>query len=248
MGETTAFLELKYGWIYGGSPKFHIVSEVAMLVHNSDHNNILIFSKQIRGYGKVVTSFSETDEYGVTKNRVMEVLDLASGRIEPYDPNFKLNSRISKNVIARSYGTHKILKNFLVGLLVKFKPQRLVVFGGRRDVLLCEKAGVKFHRAMRILDTQEELKEQTSHLFSLNKISKITQFEVHPNNITSMNYEYFLPRHVINQLKPNSAALDVTRQFIAHQEFENHELNLLIKAQQHLTKIEQVQAEQNTED
>ena len=240
MNQTSAFLELKYGWVYGGSPKFHIVCEAAILIHNPAMDNILIFSKQIRGHGKIVTSFSQTDEFGVTQKRVVEVLDLSTQRVYPFDPNFKLPGKVAKGIIARSYGTHKVLKNFIVGLMIKYKPKEFIIFGGRRDILLCEKAGVRFDKVRGgIYDTQELLKRDTDHLFSLNKISKIIKFPPHSNRIESLNYEYYLPRHITRNLAPNSATYDLARAFLVHQEFVIHKQNLLIKAALQLQKIEQ---------
>ena len=201
-------------------------------------DNILIFSKQIRGHGKIVTSFSQTDEFGVTQKRVIEVLDLATQRVYPFDPNFKLPGKVAKGIIARSYGTHKVLKNFIVGVMLKYKPRDFVIFGGRRDVLLCEKAGIRFDK-LRVFDTQELLKRDTEHLFSLNKVSKIIKFEAHSNRIESLNYEYYLPRHITRSMVQNTATFDLARAFLVHQEFTNHKQNLLIKAALQLQKIEQ---------
>lgn len=243
MEKKTAFLELKYGWVYGGSPKFHIISDIALIFHTEGSDRITVHTKAIRSNAQIVTSYSDVNELGVTQRRVIEVLDMNTRRVRPYRSDFRLSSRIVKNVIANSYNTHRVVRNFIVGLLLEHKPDELVIFGGRRDVLLCEKAGVRFDKVPKITDTQDLLKEETGHLFSLNKISKVINYEADINRISSNNYEFYLPRFITRQITPNSATDDVARAFLAHLEFANHKDHLLIKSALQLQKIEMAEAE-----
>jgi hypothetical protein len=248
MDKKTAFLELKYGWVYGGSPKFHIISDIAMIFHSEQTNRITVHTKAIRSNAQIVTSFSDVNELGVTQRRVIEVLDMNTRKTYPYRSDFKLHSRNVKNIIANSYNTHRVVKNFIVGLLLEHRPEELVIFGGRRDVLLCEKAGVRFDKVPKIIDTQELLKNETGHLFSLNKIAKVVGYEEDVNKITSNNHEYYLPRFITRQLMPNSATQDVARAFLAHQEYTNHKEHLLIRAALQLQKIEMAEAEKKAQE
>ena len=247
MDKKTAFLELKYGWVYGGSPKFHIISDIALIFHSQQTDRITVHTKAIRSNAQIVTSYSDVDDLGVTQRRVIEVLDMNSRRTRPYRSDFMLNNRIVKNIIANSYTTHRVVKNFVVGLLLEHRPDELVIFGGRRDILLCEKAGVRFHKIPKITDTQELLKNETDHLFSLNKISKVIGYEQDVNKISSNNHEYYLPRFITRQLGPNSAAEDAVRAFLAHQEYVNYKDHLLIRAALQLQKIEMAEAEKRGE-
>jgi len=248
MDRKTAFLELKYGWVYGGSPKFHIISDIALIFHSEQTNRITVHTKAIRSNAQIVTSFSEVNDLGVTQRRVIEVLDMNTRNSYPYRADFKLHSRNVKNIIANSYNTHRVVKNFIVGLLLEHRPEELVVFGGRRDILLCEKAGVRFAKVPKITDTQELLKNETGHLFSLNKITKVIGYEEDVNKISSNNHEYYLPRFITRQLMPNSATQDVARAFLAHQEYTNHQEHLLIRAALQLQKIEMAEAEKKAEE
>jgi len=243
MDKKTAFLELKYGWVYGGSPKFHIISDIALIFHSEQTDRITVHTKAIRSNAQIVTSFSDVNELGVTQRRVIEVLDMNTRRVRPYRSDFRLSSRIVKNVIANSYNTHRVVKNFIVGLLLEHKPEELVIFGGRRDILLCEKAGVRFDKVPKITDTQDLLKEETGHLFSLNKATKVIGYDEDINKVISNNHEYYLPRFITRQLMPNSATQDAARAFMIHQEFTNHKEHLLIKAALQLQKIEMQEAE-----
>lgn len=243
MDKKTAFLELKYGWVYGGSPKFHIISDIALIFHSEQTDRITVHTKAIRSNAQIVTSYSDVNELGVTQRRIIEVLDMNTRRVRPYRSDFRLSSRIVKNVIANSYNTHRVVKNFIVGLLLEHKPEELVIFGGRRDVLLCEKAGVRFDKVPKITDTQDLLKEETGHLFSLNKATKVIGYEEDINKVSSNNQEYYLPRFITRQLMPNSATQDAARAFLIHQEFVNHKEHLLIKAALQLQKIEMQEAE-----
>lgn len=243
MDRKTAFLELKYGWVYGGSPKFHIISDIALVFHSEETNRITVHSKAIRSNAQIVTSYSDVDDMGVTQRRVIEVLDMATGRTRPYRSDFQLDPRFAKNVIANSYNTHRVIRNFIVGLLLENKPQELVVFGGRRDILLCEKAGVRFDKIPKITDTQEELKAETGHLFSLNKISRVINYQPEPTRVTSNNLDYYLPPFITRRLVPNSATDDAVRAFMAHQEYTLHKDHLLLKSALLLNKIEMAEAE-----
>lgn len=248
MDKKTAFLELKYGWVYGGSPKFHIISDIALIFHSQQTDRITVHTKAIRSNAQIVTSYSDVNELGVTQRRVIEVLDMNSRRIRPYRSDFILNSRVVKNVIANSYNTHRVVKNFVVGLLLEHRPEELVIFGGRRDLLLCEKAGVRFGKVPVITDTQELLKKETGHLFSLNKAAKVIGYEEDVNKVLSNNHEYYLPRFITRQLIPNSATQDAARAFMIHQEYTNHKDHLLIKAALQLQKIEMAEAEKRAEE
>ncbi|MEL6143577.1 MAG: hypothetical protein AAFU67_18400, partial [Bacteroidota bacterium] len=44
MNENIAFLELKYGNIYGGYPNFYAISEIALLVFEQGSNKIFLES------------------------------------------------------------------------------------------------------------------------------------------------------------------------------------------------------------
>lgn len=243
MDKKTAFLELKYGWVYGGSPKFHIISDIALIFHSEQTDRITVHTKAIRSNAQIVTSYSDVDDLGVTQRRIIEVLDMNTRRTRPYRPDYILNSRIIKNIIAQSYNTHRVVKNFIVGLLLEHRPDELVIFGGRRDILLCEKAGVRFDKIPKITDTQDLLKNETEHLFSLNKISKVIGYHCDVNKIASNNHEYYLPRFITRMLEPNSAADDAVRAFLAHREYETHKDHLLIRAALQLQKIEMIEAE-----
>ncbi|MFK7773543.1 MAG: hypothetical protein AB8F94_15440 [Saprospiraceae bacterium] len=243
MDKKTAFLELKYGWVYGGSPKFHIISDIALIMHSEQTDRITVHTKAIRSNTQIVTSYSDVDELGVTKRRIIEVLDMNNRRTRAYHPDFILNNRLVKNIIAQSYTTHRVVKNFIVGLLLEHRPDELVIFGGRRDIKKKKKAGVRFHKIPKITDTQELLKNETDHLFSLNKISKVIGYDQDINKISSNNEEYYLPRFITRQLEPNTAADDAVRAFLAHQEYVKHKDHLLIRAALQLQKIEMAESE-----
>ena len=106
-----------------------------------------------------------------------------------------------------------------------------------RDIFLCERAGVRFGR-IEIIDLQKELNKETDYLFSLNKLSVITGFDMDGSYLRSNNLEYWLHPIAAKQLNPKLAAWDAARLLMIHNEFYEHRADFLVRAQQLLNKIQ----------
>ena len=91
MNRNIAFLELKYGNIYGGYPNFYAISEIALLVFEPETNRIFLESFINNAPIDIVNVFSEVDELGHTVGRKKEVLNLRTGRRQEFDEEFKLD-------------------------------------------------------------------------------------------------------------------------------------------------------------
>jgi hypothetical protein len=232
-----AFLELKYGNIYGGFPNFFAIAEVSLLVFESRSKKIFIETWVNKADVDYVSVYSKTNELGHTVGRNKVVVNMRSGRTRPFLEEFKVDKRALQYSFKQLRPVHSRVKKFLFDALRKYQIDTIITFDGRRDIFLCERAGVRFGR-VQIVDLQKELNKETEYLFSLNKLSVIINFDMDGSYLRSNNEEYWLHPIAAKQLRPKSAAWDAARLLMIHNEFYDHREDFLVKAQQLLNKIQ----------
>jgi len=232
-----AFLELKYGNIYGGYPNFYAISEIALLVFEPETNRIFLESFINNAPVDIVNVFSEVDELGHTIGRKKEVFNLRTGRRQPFDEEFKLDEEELSHEFEKLRPSRQPIKGFLVKNMKKYRFRDVVVFDGRRDIFLCERSGANFSRN-NIIDIQKDLNKETDYLFSLNKLSVVINFELDHSYLRSNNLEYWLHPIAARQIVPGSAAYDAARLLMIFNEYAYHRDDFMIKAQLLLNKIQ----------
>lgn len=240
MDKSIAFMELKYGHIYGGTPWKKVVNDVSILIYKPDTDVLRIYTKQFRGDLQIVLSNGISDEYGITVGRKFEVLDMGTQRKMRYDEKFELPSNIEMKKKKEADKIKVQLNQFMTGVMKYQDVETLVTFGGSRDVTLCKQAGVRFDRNMKIVDTQRLLQRYTKHLFSLNMISQIVNYEYEFGWIRSNNCEYHIKERTQSHMRSNTATFDVCRQFLAHREFTDYQQSMIIKAALQMQKVQDV--------
>ncbi|HHM21370.1 MAG TPA: hypothetical protein ENJ20_05040, partial [Bacteroidetes bacterium] len=88
MENNIAFLELKYGNIYGGFPNFFAIAEVSLLVFEQRSKKIFIETFINKADVDYVSVYSKTNELGHTIGRFREVINMRSGRRRPFMEDF----------------------------------------------------------------------------------------------------------------------------------------------------------------
>lgn len=237
MENNIAFLELKYGNIYGGFPNFFAIAEVSLLVFEKRSKKIFIESWVNKIDVDYVSVYSKTNELGHTTGRYKEVINMRTGRRRPFMEEFKIDKRALQYSFKQLRPVHSRVKKFLLDAFRKYQLQTIVTFDGRRDVFLCERAGVRFGR-INIIDLQKELNKVTDYLFSLNKLSVIINYDMDGSYLRSNNLEYWLHPIAAKQLHPKTAAWDAARLLMIYNEFTEHQADFLVRAQQLLNKIQ----------
>ena len=240
MDKTIAFMELKYGHIYGGTPWKKVVNDASILIYKPETDQIRLYTKQFRGDVQIVLSNGISDDLGITVGRNFQVLDLATQRRVTYKEDFLLPKNVEMRKKKEADKIKEQLNQFMSGILKYQKPETLVTFGGSRDVTLCKQAGVRFRRDLEIVDTQRLLQRYTKHLFSLNMISQIVGYEYEFGWIRSNNCEYHIKERTQTQMRANTATFDVCRQFLAHREFSDFQQSMIIKAALQMQKVQEV--------
>ncbi|MEO1257670.1 MAG: hypothetical protein AAFZ15_02705 [Bacteroidota bacterium] len=243
MENNIAFLELKYGNIYGGFPNFFAIAEVSLLVFEQRSKKIFIETFVNKVDVDYVSVYSKTNELGHTIGRFKEVVNMRSGRRRPFMEDFKIDKRALQFSFKQLRPVHNRVKRFMLDSLRKYRIQTIITFDGRRDIFLCERAGVRFGRVL-IVDLQKELNKETDYLFSLNKLSVICGFDMDGSYLRSNNEEYWLHPIAAKQLYPGSAAWDAARLLMVHNEFYGHKEDFLVRAQQLLNKIQATKPEE----
>jgi hypothetical protein len=240
MDKTVAFLELKYGHIYGGTPWKKVVNDASVLIYKPETDEMRIYSKQFRGDLQIVLSNGISDDLGITVGRKFEVLDMGTQRRVLYNENFELPRNVETKKKKEADKIKLQLNQFMTGVMKYQEVDTLVTFGGSRDVTLCKQAGVRFNRDLKIVDTQRLLQRYTKHLFSLNMISQIVNYEYEFGWIRSNNCEFHIKERTQSQMRSNTATFDVCRQFLAHREFTDYQQSMIIKAALQMQKVQEI--------
>jgi hypothetical protein len=231
-----AFLELKYGNIYGGYPNFYAISEIALLVFEQGSNKIFIESWINSADIDVVNVFAKTNELGHTIGRAKEVINMRTRRRQPFDEEFRLSEDELGRAFHRLRPSKLPIRKFMEKNFRKYRFRDIVVFDGRRDIFLLERSGVRFMQ--NIIDIQKDLNRETDYLFSLNKLAVVTGFEMDRSYLRSNNLEYWLHPIAARQLLPKSAAYDAARLMMVFNEYTEHHDDFLRKAALLLNKIQ----------
>ena len=237
MNKNIAFLELKYGNIYGGYPNFYAISEIALLVFEQGTNRIFLESWINNANIDIVSVFSRVDELGHTIGRAKEVINLRTRRRKPFREDYRLDERGLSYSFKQLRPSKMPIRNFLLKNFRKYRFRDIVTFDGRRDVFLCERSGVNFER-YNIIDLQKDLNKETDYLFSLNKLSVVIDFDFDRSYLRSNNLEYWLHPIAARQIVPKSAAFDAARLMMVHNEWYEHHDDFLMKAALILNKIQ----------
>ncbi len=237
MNKNTAFLELKYGNIYGGYPNFYAISEISLLIFEEGSNRIFLETFRNTANIDFVSVTSKVDELGHTIGRKKEVINMRTGRRKPFDEEFRLSENDLAFEFKKLRPSKNPIRNFLRKNFSKYRFRDLIVFDGRRDIFLCERSGARFDR-YNIVDLQKVLNKETDYLFSLNKLSVVTNFEFDRSYLRSNNLEYWLHPIASRQITPKSAAYDATRLLMVYNEHQYYHADFLIKAQLLLNKIQ----------
>lgn len=232
-----AFLELKYGNIYGGYPNFYAISDIALLVYEYGSNKIFIESWSNNANVDIVSVYSKVNELGHTIGRAKEVINMRTRRRKPFREDFRLEERHLGMAFKMLRPTKMPIKSFLLKNFRKYGFQDIVVFDGRRDIFLCERTGVNFGR-MNIIDLQKDLNKETDYLFSLNKLAVVINYEQDRSYLRSNNLEYWLHPIAARQIVPKSAAYDAARLMMVHNEYHQFHDDFLMKAALILNKIQ----------
>jgi hypothetical protein len=237
VNENIAFLELKYGNIYGGYPNFYAISEIALLVFERGSNKIFLESWINQANVDIVDVYAETDELGHTTHRVREVLNMRTNRRYRYEEDFRLEEEELQYAFRNLRSTKMAVRNFLLKNLRKYRFDDLIVFDGRRDIFLCERSGVNFDY-VNIIDIQKDLNRETDYLFSLNKLATVIDFHTDQSYLRSNNLEYWLHPIAARQIVPGTAAFDAARLLMVFNEYTMVHEDFMIKAAILLNKIQ----------
>lgn len=237
MNTNIAFLELKYGNIYGGFPNFYAISEIALLVYEKETKKIFLESWVNQANVNVVSVFAKVNELGHTIGRGKEVINLKTNRKMPFREDFRLDEQGMKYAMMQLRPVKMSIKNFLLKNLKKYRFKEIVTFDGRRDIFLCEKSGVSFER-YNVVDLQKDLNKETEYLFSLNKLAVVINFDFDRSYLRSHNLEYWLHPIAARQIMPKSAAYDAARLMMVYNEYHEHHDDFMLKAALIINKIQ----------
>lgn len=241
MNQNIAFLELKFGNIYGGPPNFYAVHEVALLVFEPHSNKVFLESMTVAVDAEIVTVTARVNELGNTIDRVKEVVNMKTKRIREFDETYQIFDRELDDVFGLLRPAQRWVRAFFGKCMQKYRIRDIVTFDGRRDLFLLEKARIRFDR-LNIIDLQKDIIKETNYLFSLNKLAVVTGFDFNGTMLKSNNEEYWMHPIAAKQIVPRSASFDAARLLMVHQEFHSHRDDFLMKAALLLNKIEMQKA------
>jgi len=235
--DNIAFLELKYGNIYGGYPNYFVISDVSLLVFEPGSNKIFVESLSIEANLDIVFVNTKVNELGHTTGRIKYVVNLRSRKKQRFYEEHKLDERDLDFAFKKSRDVKRFVKGFLMKNFRKYRIRDVVTFDGRRDIFLCERAGFDF-RGVHIHDIQRDLNKECNYLFSLNKLAVVINFDNDTSSLRSNNLNYYLHPIAGRQIRPKSAAYDAARLMMVYNEYHEHKEDFLMKAALLLNKIQ----------
>ena len=239
MRDNIAFLELKFGNIYGGYANFFAISDISLLVFDPSTNRIFIESLAINTDVDVVWVNSKTNELGHTIGRSRQVINLRTRRKRSYDEEFSLNEHQLDRAFNNIRPTRRYIKSFFFKNFRKYNIRNIVTFDGKRDIFLCEKSGVDF-RGTKIFDLQKALNKEFNYLFSLNKLGVAINSRFDDGYLQSNNQKYWIHPIAARQLRPRTAAWDAARMFLIYQEFNDYHDDFTMKSALLVNKIQKL--------
>ena len=238
MDEKITILEVKYGNIYGGMPNFFAIADIALMTFEPHSNKIFVETWQNPADVDYISVVSEVNELGHTVGRRKEVVNMRTGRVRPFQEDFRLDDRAEKYSFKQLRPFQNQIKSFMMKNLIKYRVKDLITFDGRRDIFLLERTGVPFGPA-NIVDLQKDLNKETDYLFSLNKLAIIANFRQEGAYLRSNNLEYWLHPIAGKQIFPLAAAYDAARLLMIHNEYRYHRADFLVRAQKLLNRIQE---------
>jgi len=238
VNQNIAFLELKFGNIYGGPPNFYAVHEVALLVFEQGSNKVFLESMTVAVDVDIVSVEAKVNELGNTIDRVKEVVHMKTKRRRPFDETYQIFDKELEDSFGMLRPAQKWIRAFFGKCMQKYRIKDIITFDGRRDLFLLDKARVRFNRYINFIDLQKDIIKETNYLFSLNKLAVVTGFDFNGSLLRSNNEEYWMHPIAAKQIVPKSAAYDAARLLMVHQEFHQHRDDFLMKAALLLNKIE----------
>jgi hypothetical protein len=239
MRENIAFLELKYGTVYGGYPNFFVVTDVALLIYNPVTGQTFIETLTSEMDVNIVFVHTNANELGHTVNREKFVQNLRTKKRLYFKDEFRLPNRVVGDIFKALRMRSNILRDFVGRNLFKYKVGTIVTFDGNRDLDLISKARVELD-SFQIFDIQKKLNEETGYSFSLNKLGVVINYKKQGSIITSNNITYEVPRarsFLFNH--PQSAAFDASRMYMVYQEYNLHHQDFILKAALLVNNIQQ---------
>ncbi|MFK7978718.1 MAG: hypothetical protein AB8G86_01940 [Saprospiraceae bacterium] len=237
MRDNIAFLELKFGNIYGGYANFFAISDISLLVFDPSTNRIFIESLAINTDVDVVWVNSKTNELGHTIGRSRQVINLRTRRKRSFNEEFSLNEHELDRAFRNIRPTRRYIKSFFFKNFRKYNIRNIVTFDGKRDIFLCEKSGVEF-RGTKIFDLQKALNKEFNYLFSLNKLGVAINSRFDDGYLQSNNQKYWIHPIAARQLRPRTAAWDAARMFLIYQEFNDYHDDFTMKSALLVNKIQ----------
>jgi hypothetical protein len=243
MRDNIAFLELKFGNIYGGYANFFAISDISLLVFDPSTNRIFVESLAINADVDVVWVNSKTNELGHTIGRSRQVVNLRSRRKRTFNEEHSLNEHELDRAFRNIRPTRRHIKSFFFKNFRKYNIRNIVTFDGKRDIFLCEKSGVDF-RGTKIFDLQKALNKEFNYLFSLNKLGVAINARFEDGYLQSNNQKYWIHPIAARQLRPRTAAWDAARMFLIYQEFNDFHDDFTMKSALLVNKIQKAKEEE----
>lgn len=230
----TLFLDMDWGQVYGSYRRDFIPIEVGAVISCSEDGVPVLKSKKFRYDIDLVVRKNIIDQIGKTIGFSEWVANVGRGEYQkPFDQNYRLKKTEKIEVKKLSLKVLDELRQYIHGLFEKYQISRVVLFGGREDLNLLQKANINISN-ITIVDIQRIVQSETRYLFSLDKISLIIGFYSNNKFFGSANLRYPLPERYKYLIKPHKAIGDACRIFVIYEEFFKVEFEFVQRCRKYL--------------
>jgi hypothetical protein len=241
------FLDMEWGQVYGSYRGDFILIEVGAVISGSEDGVPVLESRKFRHDIDLVIRKNIINQTGKTIGFSEWVANIERREYQkPFDPSYRLKK--TDKIAARKLSLKVLskLRRYLHGLFKKYQVPQIVLFGGREDLNLLQKANINISNII-IVDIQRTVQDEIGYLFSLDKISLIIGFYSINKSFGSRNLRYPLPERYKYLIKPHKAIGDACRIFVIYEEFFKVKLEFLQRCRNYLHANQQAIASVSAE-
>lgn len=244
MKNNVLFLDMEFGAIYGSYYRDFIPIEIGGIIYHLNSSSLSFVNHKFLYDGDVVLRKNLINDLGHTIGQSESVANININQYQKkFDPNYRLKSSDKSITRKKAYRMLGKLRNYFDDLVKRYHVKQLVLFGGKEDLNLLNQAHINISNLDR-LDIQHTIGQQLQYRLSLDKVSRIIEFDSNNNSIGSTHFRYTTPSRYRHVIKPHRAIGDACRIFLVHQEYFRDSPAFIEKSRHHLQQIAKREAEQ----
>lgn len=241
-----AFIDLEFGALYG-SPQYRELYpfEIGILLYNPFEDVLVLKGTEFRCNVDLILRKNKVDLLGKVvgvDERIVNSFEKAYNK--PHDKHFRLPKAQQRQRRKQCRANYDLLERYLADVFREYHVQAVVFWGKELDVHHIHRTGFRFAN-IPVIDLQKILKKYTRHLFSLDKLSNIIEYQVTEDGFQSHTFHHRIPKTYLQALHPHTALGDVTRIFAVYKEFVYDKHQVITECRHLVAQLEEAERQRS---